>query len=306
MNQRGTIATAGLVLALVCPPAYSQQGADESYNFGATDLELSLSQMWALPEGRAEVRFGLLGQGATADADSGDSPETQPAAAEIGGWDLSAGSYVWIPKIDGTVGAGSLTASIHLDQGDLLDLIEFAGSVHVRAQKDRWEIFLDVMYIQLGDEFTLGPNFVSTDLKQAIGESGIGYRVGDWPIGETSLSLTLLGGGRLSYVENKITITGAMPASARSSAAWIDPFIGGRLDLSFAEKWAFSVRGDVGGFGIGSASDLAWNLITGIQYEHSTRVSFLAGYRVLDYDYDARFLFDVQMRGPILAAKIRF
>ena len=306
MNQRGTIATAGLVLALVCPPAYSQQGADESSNFGVTDLELSLSQMWALPEGRAEVRFGLLGQGATADADSGDSPETQPAAAEIGGWNLSAVPYLWIPRIDGSVGAGGLVSEIDLDQGDLLDLIEFVGTVHVRAQKDKWEIFFDVMYIQMGDEFTVGANFVSTDIKQAIGESGIGYRVGDWPIGETSLSLTLLGGGRLSYVENKITITGAMPASARSSAAWIDPFIGGRLELRLAEKWAFSVRGDVGGFGIGSASDLSWNLLAAFQYEHSTRVSFLAGYRVLDYDYDARFLFDVQMRGPILAAKIRF
>lgn len=302
MNQRGTIATAGLVLALLCPPAYSQQRADESHNFGATDLELSLSEAWALPEGRAEVRFGLLGQG----ADSGDSPETQPAAAEIGGWNLSAAPYLWLPSIEGSVGAGGLVSEIDLDQGDLLDLIDFAGSVHLRAQKDKWEIFLDVMYIQMGDEFTIGADFVSTDVKQAIGESGIGYRVADWSIGERSLSLTLLGGGRLSYVENKITITGAMPASARSSAAWVDPFIGGRLELRLAEKWAFWVRGDAGGFGIGSASDLSWNLVTGFQYEHSTRVSFLAGYRVLDYDYDARFLFDVQMHGPFLAAKIRF
>lgn len=303
MNQRGTIATAGLVLALVCTPAYSQQGADGSDKFGATDLELSLSEMWALPEGRAEVRFGLLDQ---ADADAGDSPATQPAAAEIGGWYLSAGPYLWLPKIDGTVGAGSLTASIHLDQGDLLDKLDFAGSLHLTARKDKWELVFDVMYLQLGDDFTVGPDSVDVDLKTALVEAVVGYRVGDWPIGETSLSLMLLGGGRLTYVENKITITGAMPASARASAAWIDPFIGGRLGLSFAERWTIFVRGDVGGFGIGSASDLAWNLIAAFEYELSTKVSLLAGYRVLDYDYDARFLFDVQFQGPILAAQIRF
>ncbi len=303
MNQRGTIATAGLVLALVCPPAYSQQGADGSDRFGATDLELSLSQMWALPEDRADVLFGSLGQ---ADADAGDSPATQPAAAEPGGWKLSAAPYLWLPKIDGTIGSGGLSANIDLDQGDLLDLIEFVGTIHVEAQRDEWTLFLDVLYIDMGDEFTVGPDSVSSDVKMVVGEAGLGYRIGDWPIGETSLSLTLLGGGRLSYIQTEITITGAMPASARTSAAWIDPFIGGRLGLSFAERWTFFVRGDAGGFGIGSASDLTWNLIAAFEYELSTKVSLLAGYRVLDYDYDARFLYDIQLQGPMLTATIRF
>ena len=303
MNQKGTIATAGLVLALVYSPAYGQQGEDESNNFGSTDLELSFSEAWALPEGRAEVRFGLLGQ---ADANAGDSPATQPAAAEPGGWNLSATPYLWLPKIDGTIGAEGLTADIDLDQGDLLDLIEFVGTIHVKAQRDEWELFLDVLYINMGDEFTVGADFVSSDVKMVVGEAGLGYRIGDWPIGETSLSLTLLGGGRLSYIQTEITITGAMPASARVSSAWIDPFIGGKLGLSFAERWTFFVRGDAGGFGIGSASDLSWNLLAAFEYELSTKVSLLAGYRVLDYDYDARFLYDVQLQGPMLTATIRF
>ena len=58
MNQRGTIATAGLELALLCPPAYSQQRADKSHNFGATDLVL---RRWVC--GRVPSRSRGLGDG---------------------------------------------------------------------------------------------------------------------------------------------------------------------------------------------------------------------------------------------------
>jgi hypothetical protein len=54
----------------------------------------------------------------------------------------------------------------------------------------------------------------------------------------------------------------------------IEPFLGGRVILTFGEKLAFVVRGDSGGFGIGS--DLTWGLIDALHYYVSRVVSWVA------------------------------
>jgi AhpD family alkylhydroperoxidase len=69
------------------------------------------------------------------------------------------------------------------------------------------------------------------------------------------------------------------------------------------------VRGDVGGFGIGS--DLTWNLVGTFQYYLSRAVSLDVGYRAFDIDYDqgsgaTLFKFDVLMHGPRLGVVFRF
>jgi hypothetical protein len=45
----------------------------------------------------------------------------------------------------------------------------------------------------------------------------------------------------------------------RESNDWVEPFEGGWIMLRASDKWAFVVRGDAGGLGIGSASELNWN-----------------------------------------------
>ena len=43
------------------------------------------------------------------------------------------------------------------------------------------------------------------------------------------------------------------------TVAWVDPFVGGRIFIPLDKKWYLGLRGDIGGFGIGNASDLALN-----------------------------------------------
>ena len=91
----------------------------------------------------------------------------------------------------------------------------------------------------------------------------------------------------------------------------MDPFIGGRLALSFAENWSFGVRGDVGGFGIGSASQLMWEFDVGFNWSVNDWFSFLFGYRVLDFDYvrgsgSDRFEYDMSLHGPFVAFQFKF
>lgn len=70
-------------------------------------------------------------------------------------------------------------------------------------------------------------------------------------------------------------------------------------------------RADVGGFGIGSSSNLAWNVVAGLDYQWNSSTSLLAGYRVLDIDQFSgagatAFGFDVQMAGPFAAIAFQF
>jgi hypothetical protein len=45
---------------------------------------------------------------------------------------------------------------------------------------------------------------------------------------------------------------------------WVDPVLGLRLGIDLCERLRLRVQGDIGGFGIGSASDLSWTAEAGL------------------------------------------
>lgn len=90
---------------------------------------------------------------------------------------------------------------------------------------------------------------------------------------------------------------------------WLDPFVGGRWIWRFAEDWSVVARGDIGGFGIGS--DFAWQGLGLVEWQPFENVSFLAGYRALDINYEDGsgndyFNFDATIHGPMLGVNFRW
>ena len=148
-----------------------------------------------------------------------------------------------------------------------------------------------------------------------ITEFGAGYRLGTFALGPVVypyLALDFLAGGRYVFLETGLDITGGRfgrEADVERDVDWIEPFVGGRVTLRFSDRAALIVRGDAGGFGVGS--ELTWSLVGTFQYYLSRAVSLDIGYRVLDIDYDQGsganlFRFDVRMHGPLLGAVFRF
>jgi hypothetical protein len=93
------------------------------------------------------------------------------------------------------------------------------------------------------------------------------------------------------------------------SIDWLDPFVGGRLTWNVIGRLSVAVRGDIGGFGVGS--HCTWNLAAILRYHVSRRVSIGAGYHILDINYSEgtgaqAFRYDVQMRGPVLGLDLHF
>ena len=79
--------------------------------------------------------------------------------------------------------------------------------------------------------------------------------------------------------------------------------------LPMGEAWTFNLRGDVGGFGVGS--DFAWQLFPYVSWQFGERASMQAGYRAISMDYDegsglSEFKYDVVTQGAQLGVTFRF
>ena len=81
------------------------------------------------------------------------------------------------------------------------------------------------------------------------------------------------------------------------------------LTLPLGKAFSFTVRGDVGGFGVGS--DLAWHAYADIGYCASDLVSIILGYRAIDIDYEDGkgsnyFKYDMATSGPAMGVIFTF
>ena len=72
--------------------------------------------------------------------------------------------------------------------------------------------------------------------------------------------------------------------SAGRSVDWLDPLVGLSYERPLGERWRFALRGDVGGFGVGS--ELTWHALTKFTFQQSDRFSWHIGYRAIAYDYE--------------------
>ena len=86
---------------------------------------------------------------------------------------------------------------------------------------------------------------------------------------------------------------------------WWDPFIGLRGRYNLNDRFYATVRGDIGGFGIGS--DLTWQAEGALGCQLTPRIFAEAGYRALSIDYDKDgLLYDVILHGAQLTVGIEF
>ena len=120
----------------------------------------------------------------------------------------------------------------------------------------------------------------------------------------------MLGGVRYTKLEPDVTTAPIPPAvlppgqKRGLSEDWYDPIVGVRYLYDFGNKWMISARGDIGGFGVGS--DFTWNVLALVHFQPWKYAAIIAGYRVLDQDYEDgsganRFAYDMRLKGPVLA-----
>lgn len=225
-------------------------------------------------------------------------------------WKYTITPYLWIPNsVEGTSTVGGAPpAELDLDLSDVLDHLDFGASLRVEAWKGRFGVILDAAYVDLGADITTPGGDLDVDIKQTTVDLLLGYEVARIPTGVSGtthrdVSIQLMGGLRYSYLKQEIDVV-AGPTFG-GSESWVEPVVGARVTVNLSEKWTGVVRGDIGGFGVGNASDLTWNVLVGLGYRAWENTSIKLGYRIYDIDYESgsgadTLGFDAQLMGPWL------
>jgi len=226
------------------------------------------------------------------------------AQPDAHGWKQAVNIYLLAPTISGTVGIGPADADLDVDPGAVFDSLDGAFLGMYMAEKDRWGVFMDIVYMDLKEDLET-PNglFAGTfGNKQFVGGLAATYRLNDrWQ---------LLGGGMYTDITMRLDLAGPLQTRRlKRSESWVDPFVGARFATRLGEKWSFAGFGIVGGFGVGS--DLLWSVNAGFAYSFTDTTSLLLGFRYIDFDYEDgsgldRFKFDVAQYGPAVGVRFDF
>lgn len=215
---------------------------------------------------------------------------------------ILAPMYLWAVSIDGDVTVNGIKTDMDVPFSDIWDDLNGALTFHFEGlHRSRWGFFSDLNYIVLNPEESTPIGDIDIEFTQILFEVAGFYR-----FIEGAHSFDGLGGLRYSSMDVELDLPGPLPdVDARKS--WVDPFIGLVWKWQFTEKWNTRLRGDIGGFGVGS--DKTYNLIGLINFQPWKHVSLFGGYRVLYQDYStgsgrSRFSYDATMSGPALGLNI--
>ena len=231
------------------------------------------------------------------------------ATAEDGDWRHTAFIYGMGAALGGDAYVGPLHVPVDMSISDVFDALEFGAMGAYRADNGTWSITGDATFMGLGGTGK-GPRR--------------GLVKGDVDVDQTTLSLTL---GRrvtpalealfsLSYVDLstdvKVTTTGPaglVTAKDSAGADWIDPLLGLQYNVPIADAWRFNLRGDVGGFGVGS--DLTYQVLTNLRWQANERIGVAFGYRLIAFDYEdgakngpGYQRYDLDEQGPFIGVTI--
>ena len=171
-----------------------------------------------------------------------------------------------LPWISGTVDVGRLGTEIDVPASDILDHLKFAALVDYRGEAPKWAVMADIVYMNVGGSGTGSNGLGSADLGV---EEFIVDVDGAWRI---SKSFEALVGGRYTRLSTKVTLTS--PVNTREAKLvqdWFDPIVGAQAFLPLSRAFQLQLRGDVGGFHVGS--NFTWQAIARVNWQVSCAVT---------------------------------
>jgi hypothetical protein len=285
-------------------------------------------------------------------ADLGGSPvepDTAFVARAQNAWSLSFTTYSWLPWLSGDMAVRGRPLSVEASPGDIISALDWSQipswMSYAEARNGRLSLFNDIVYSKLSASqnfaksaagkfagLALAGN-VAVDYEQATVEFGGAYQIWGGVIPATgTTAVDLLAGGR--YWHQKADVSADLNATlnitgplgivdltksgnrvfARSgSVDWVDPFVGLRVRQQLAPGQEIVVRGDVGGFGVGS--DISWQVLATYNARLCVTSGYAidgyVGYRALSVDYsqgsgNTRYEYNVLQQGPVIGMTTHF
>jgi len=226
--------------------------------------------------------------------------EAIPRAEADDGWSFTLAPYLWMYGIDGDVRVGGVESDVDVGFDDLLENLDFSLMLHGEAWRGRdWGLFLNAEYGLLSVDATAGGGDAELETELVMVELGGLLRVLDRRDDSgREHTADLLLGTRFFYLGNELD--GAAIPDVERSTDFFDLIVGGRASSQLTEGFGLTLRGDLGGFDLGSSSELSWNVFGGATWELGPG-QLVAGYRALHIDRDVGSTgLDAGWSGPVL------
>ncbi|MDX1401221.1 MAG: hypothetical protein R3245_04805 [Kiloniellales bacterium] len=269
---------------------------------------------------KVQLLAALLCAGVT----SGHAMADDLAADE---WRFGMTTYLWTPAVNGDTTVKGVKTSV---DATFIDIVQEADSIFAyngqfEAGKGDFTLQFNPTYMKIGakDDVTSGGPMntkIDADVEITYLELVALYRIGTWPVGynagqDQTLSIEPFAGVRYTRLHGDLDIKFTAlntKTSVDGTEDWFDPIVGARSVLKLTDSINFGLRGDVGGFGVGS--DFSWQVVGGLDHRfglfgHEARA--FAGYRALYQDYEDgsganKFEWDMTLHGPILGMTVNF
>lgn len=212
------------------------------------------------------------------------SPQVDTSSGDDN-WHFSVSPYLWFPGVHGTVGARNRAVSVHASPGDLLSNFRFGLMGAGVARYKRLVLSLDMMWVRLEDDKALPfPNLEVNTAKFTGSEFILTPKIGFRVVDQEKFKIDALTGFRYWHFEESLKFTPSnLNLNFSSSQNWVDPLVGGRIQLALSPKIVLNVLGDVGGWGTGS--QLEYQVAGLLGFRIKPNVTLEAGYRYLDVNY---------------------
>ena len=243
----------------------------------ALSLLLSMS---AVAQGPAELTAAT--PATTTDAlPPAPEPQTSAAASADDGWRGMISIYGWFPGVHGTVGVLGHNAGIRVPFSDLFHTLKGIIPIAVEADKGRFVMPVDFLWMKLGDDRgipfnDLNQTSVNIHLTESILTPKIGYRLVD----AEHFKIDALGGIRYWYLGQNLTLEPSGIGNSRS-ASWVDGLGGARFIVPFNEKASILVSGDAGAGG----ANLDYQVLGLLNLKFTQHLGLGVGWRYLYEDY---------------------
>jgi hypothetical protein len=219
-------------------------------------------------------------------------------------WKVKLTPYVWIASAQDEINIGGREFESKSSLTDYVNRVNFGLVGRCEVSKGRWSLIGNIIAIspdqevesknsEITGEAKLNSNLLFTELGGSFllfpAECGV------FP----AITFAVSGGGRFVSLYNRVKLDSGQDYS--DNINYGEPFIGGCLKFIATEELLFGLRGNAGGFSIGS--ELTWDILLEVVYEINDTISLNVGYSILDIYYtrgsgDDKLKLDMQLQGP--------
>jgi len=199
-------------------------------------------------------------------------------------WKSFLSVYGWAQSVTGDVKIKGIEGDIDQNFSDFWSNAKFSFGAHYEGFTGHWGILVDGFYynFEMEKEHPGGaiPGRRQLKFKQGLVEVDIPYRFMWKPV-----VADVFIGGRYNYIYGEIAVPSA-PVKRDDTLTFVDPVVGARVFIPLAREWTLGLRGDIGGFGIGNASDIALNGNIFVNWQITPVVSTQLGLRAFYMKYN--------------------